>query len=99
MFSLFKRAAQSPQKPVAKPPPPRSLTLTQAATLPEAVDLPAVQEGNANSDWALWENSVQQMDSQLQGLTPSARIYERVKEAPSEYQDLDPFSNVNKNSP
>ncbi len=39
------------------------------------------------------------LDSQLQGLTPSARIYERVKERPSEYQDIDPFSSIGRNSP
>jgi hypothetical protein len=38
------------------------------------------------------------MDSQMQGLTPSARIYEREKERPSEYQDIDPFSSVHKKS-
>lgn len=66
--------------------------------LPELA-LPEVQEGNEQTDWALWEDSVLVMDSQLQGLTPSSRIYERVKERPSEYQDIDPFSGISKNSP
>lgn len=56
-------------------------------------------EGNEPTDWALWEDSVNVLDSQMQGLTPSARIYEREKQTPSEYQDIDPFSGVNKNSP
>ncbi len=38
------------------------------------------------------------LDSQMQGLTPSARIYEKNKQTPSEFQDLDPFSRVSKKS-
>ena len=55
-------------------------------------------EGNEPTDWALWEDSVNVLDSQMQNLTPSARIYERDKQTPSDYQDLDPFSRVGKKS-
>jgi hypothetical protein len=66
--------------------------------LPDAAALPDVVEGNEHSDWALWEDSVNVLDSQMQGLTPSARIYERDKQTPSEFQDLDPFSGINRKS-
>ena len=66
--------------------------------MPEKAPLPEVLEGNEHTDWALWEDSVMVMDSQMQELTPSAKIYEREKQTPSEYQDIDPFSRVNKKS-
>jgi hypothetical protein len=66
--------------------------------LPDAAALPDVVEGNEHSDWALWEDSVNVLDSQMQGLTPSARIYDRDKQTPSEFQDLDPFSGINRKS-
>lgn len=103
MFNLFKKKRPAPEKPTkaatrhepakatASLPRPLPLPLQQAA-------LSEVQEGNDVSDWALWEDSVNVLDSQMQGLTPSARIYERVKEQPSEYQDIDPFSSVNRKS-
>lgn len=101
MFKIFKRAAPAAEsKPAADLwSPTVPAPAARAAPLPEPVALPEVQEGNEQTDWALWEDSVLVMDSQMQGLTPSARIYERVKERPSEYQDLDPFGSIGKNSP
>lgn len=104
MFNLFKRSAPVPvksktkaaSKPVARH--PSNARKDVAPPLPEAVPLPEVVEGNEHTDWALWEDSVNVLDSQMQGLAPSARIYERDKQTPSEYQDLDPFSRVNKKS-
>ncbi|MDQ6881344.1 MAG: hypothetical protein M3150_04540 [Pseudomonadota bacterium] len=102
MFNLFKRSPPPPERPGAQNPrrvSPKAVTAATAAVeLPELA-LPEVQEGNEQTDWALWEDSVLVMDSQLQGLTPSSRIYERLKEPPSEYQDIDPFSSISKNSP
>ena len=102
MFNLFKRSPPPSERLAAKNPrrvsSKAALGATTAAELPESA-LPEVQEGNEQTDWALWEDSVLVMDSQLQGLTPSSRIYERVKEQPSEYQDIDPFSGIRKNSP
>jgi hypothetical protein len=100
MFNFFKRSAPGPAKAMVKPaghqsPAPRK---DVAPPLPEEAVLPEVVEGNESTDWALWEDSVNVLDSQLQGLTPSARIYERDKQTPSELQDLDPFARINKNS-
>lgn len=101
MFNPFKRPAPAAAKPAAKPAARQaSSPRTDAALppLPEEASLPEVVEGNEHTDWALWEDSMTVLDSQMQGLTPSARIYERDKQAPSEYQDLDPFSQINKKS-
>jgi hypothetical protein len=101
MFNLFKRSAPAPAKPAAKPAarqPSSPRTDAALPPLPEEASLPEVVEGNEHTDWALWEDSMTVLDSQMQGLTPSARIYERDKQTPSEYQDLDPFSQVNKKS-
>ena len=99
MFKLFKRSpapaqpparpARAPQgKPTAKPPHAR-------AALGDPPPLPEVTEGNDATDWDLWESSMMSLDSQLQGLTPTQKIY--VKDEPSAFDDLDAFSRVGKN--
>lgn len=98
MFNFFKRSAPPPVNPATRS-PRQSAPPAAAALAHDPVSVPEVQEGNEHTDWALWEDSVMVLDSQLQGLTPSARIYERVKERPSEYQDIDPFSSIGRNSP
>lgn len=106
MFNIFKRSNPVPAKAEGKAKagaktdgrPVSSPGQAVVPPLPEEAALPEVVEGNEHTDWALWEDSVSVLDSQIQGLTPSARIYERDKQTPSEYQDLDPFSRVNKNS-
>lgn len=100
MFSFFKRSAPEPAKkavatPTVRKPAPAAV---QSSPLPESHSVPEVVEGNEQTDWALWEDSMTVLDSQMQGLTPSARIYERDKQTPSEFQDLDPFSRINKKS-
>lgn len=102
MFNFFKRAAPPARKsapsPVRRPTPAASPQQQQQVAPREAAPLPEVVEGNEHSDWALWEDSVNVLDSQMQGLTPSARIYERDKQTPSELQDLDPFAGINRRS-
>lgn len=103
MFSFFKRPASKPAKVNAKAsakPAPRHDS-SQRDSVPELAEeplLPEVVEGNEHSDWALWEDSVMALDSQMQSLTPTANIYEKDSQAPSEFQDIDPFSRVSKNS-
>jgi hypothetical protein len=100
MFNIFKRSTPVPAKSAARPVTRATSesTKTIAPPLPDEAPLPEVVEGNEHTDWALWEDSVNVLDSQTQGLTPSARIYERDKQTPSELQDLDPFSRINKKS-
>jgi hypothetical protein len=101
MFNFFKRSAPAgPKTPPAavRKAAPAGAPHPQQPALPDAAPLPDVVEGNEHSDWALWEDSVNVLDSQMQGLTPSARIYERDKQTPSELQDLDPFAGISKRS-
>ncbi|MBC7468750.1 MAG: hypothetical protein H7322_05440 [Ramlibacter sp.] len=100
MFNFFKRSVPEPAKKAVATPAVRkpSPAAVQSSPLPESHSVPEVVEGNEQTDWALWEDSMTVLDSQMQGLTPSARIYERDKQTPSEFQDLDPFSRINKKS-
>jgi hypothetical protein len=97
MFKFLKRSV-----PTSKPKPaaPRKSSRSRADERTEPSPLPEVTEGNEQTDWALWEDSVAALDSQMQGLTssmqgltPSARIYDKP-ETPSEYQDIDAFARV-----
>lgn len=106
MFNPFKRptppAVKSPARKLAQA-VPRKPTSTPATAVPEddhgPVSLPEVVEGNEHTDWALWEDSMTALDSQMQSITPSAQIYEKDKRIPSQFQELDSdaFSKVNKN--
>ena len=102
MFGFFKRPSPAPAKAAAKAPanpaPRQARSSTRGPLLVEPPPVPQVVEGNEQTDWALWEDSVMLLDSQMQGLTPSARIYGREKEAPSEYQDVDPFARIGRKS-
>jgi hypothetical protein len=60
---------------------------------PHMVPAPEVVEGNDETDWDLWQCSV---DSQMQSLSPSAKI--KVNTTPSQLDELDPFARVSKNS-
>lgn len=65
------------------------------ATLPPSAPLPeVVGEGNTQADWNAWEDSMTALDSQLQDLVPSQRVYVRDTR-PSQLDELDdPFSSV-----
>ena len=99
MFNFFKRSSPKPVKARAKP---ATRQTSRPKDVPpsssEDLSLPEVIEGNDHTDWAMWEDSVMVLDSQMQGLTPSARIYERDKQTSSEFQDIDPFARIGKKS-
>jgi hypothetical protein len=109
MFNIFKRspapAAKVATKPRAKPAPSKAASTppvprTAPQLLPaEPAKVPDAVEGNDHTDWALWEDSMTALDSQMQSLTPSARIYEKDKRVTSQFQDIeteDAFSSVRK---
>lgn len=56
--------------------------------LPEVVG-----EGNTHADWSAWEDSMNTLDSQLQSVLPSDRVYTQDTR-PSQLDELDPFSSV-----
>jgi hypothetical protein len=96
MFEFLKRLV-SPD--VAPPPRRKSPKQSPAADVgSEPAPLPEVTEGNEHTDWELWEDSVVSLDSRMQGLMPSSKIYDDP-ERPSEYQDIDAYSNVKKKDP
>lgn len=100
MFKLFKRwgsapaptptpaPAPAPQVARSRPAPPARRSLPLPDALPEVV-----AEGNEPTDWSLWEDSVNQVDSQMQGLMPTSRIYEHDTR-PSQLDEVDAFASV-----
>lgn len=105
MFGWFKRASKAPpakaaaarrstsapaapaKKDAGARPPP--FLPSGPAALPEVVG-----EGNTEAEWSQWEDSVMALDSQMQELVPSQRIYVRDTR-PSKLDDLpDAFSSV-----
>src|SRR6059058_181750 len=82
-----KRRAAAPRRVVR---PAMALPAAGAAdsVLPEVV-----AEGNTQADWSAWEDSMTALDSQLQGLLPTNRVYVR-ETRPSQLDDLDPFAGV-----
>ena len=97
MFDFFKRwkspapapAAQrsrtrSQPKPKAKP--------SRDGALP--APLPEVVEGNEETDWALWEDSVTALDSQMQGLPSRSSSYDTLPS--SQFDGVDAFDRVRK---
>lgn len=98
MFEFLKRLV-SPDVTQPLPRRRKSSKKTSAAAIGhEPAPLPEVTEGNEHSDWELWEDSVVSLDSRMQGLMPSSKIYDDP-ERPSEYQDLDAYSKVSKKDP
>ena len=98
MFQFLKRLV-SPE-PEAAPPPRRRKPAKKAgaADFQDTAPLPEVTEGNEHSDWELWEDSVVALDSRMQGVMPSSKIYDEP-ERPSEYPDLDAYSTVRRKDP
>jgi hypothetical protein len=100
MFNWFKRRASAPAP--AKPsrggtgaPAPRDKRRS-AAPPAFALSMPlpeVVAEGNTQADWSQWEDSMTTLDSQMQGLLPSARIYVR-EGRPSQIDEPDAFAGV-----
>ncbi len=100
MLKFFKRTPPEPAKPAAaarppaRPAPPRA---ARAAGLPpEPPPLPEVSEGNLDSDWALWEDSVAFQDSQMPSSFNPLESVRARETRPGELDKADPFSAVRK---
>jgi hypothetical protein len=113
MFTWLKRrtaepAAQSGRKAVGTPKrtAPRSAPsradnpLHHAPRFADTTPLPeVVGEGNTQADWSMWEDSVMALDSQMQDMVPSNRVYVRdtgaaqISQAGS-IDDVDAFASV-----
>lgn len=99
MLNFFKRkpavAPTAPSKRAgAAPARSRPSTASTASALPaEPPPLPEVKEGNLESDWALWEDSVAFQDSQMPSdLSPLEAVKDRS--SPKQNDGPDPYSTV-----
>ncbi len=100
MFNFFKRpdkepdlAATRPRSPVNKPAKYTGPDMRGPAPLPQ------VTEGNEDSDWAMWEDSVLEQDSQMHSqfhdTVPSQFPIEQHADS---NPDVDPFAKVGKHA-
>lgn len=95
MLNFFKRKPDG--KPAANktgaPSRPRSRTAGPAVLPAEPPPLPEVREGNLESDWAMWEDSVAFQDSQMPS---SFNSLESVRDRTQDRRDErpDPYASV-----
>ncbi len=96
-FGLFKRTPP----PVVKPEAPKRRSARQPAVahLPPEPSSLEVTEGSDHTDWALWEDSVAVLDSRMQSLHPSVKLYRHEDETPTEIQDIEAFARVRRKDP
>ena len=97
LFKFFKRGPPEPPKPKKRRPAAPVIPRAELPTEPSA--LPEVTEGSDHTDWALWEDSVAALDSQMQSIQPGVKIYGQANEPPSEYQELEAYATVKKKDP
>jgi len=101
MFNFFKRSDKAATSPAARSRSPsartsRSRSVDSLGPLP----LPEVQEGNLDSDWAMWKDSVLEQDSH-----PPSQYADTVPSHLDAVPDLaldsaaDPFAQVFKKAP
>ncbi|MES2582662.1 MAG: hypothetical protein V4627_08090 [Pseudomonadota bacterium] len=98
MFSFFKRPDKENSVTSARPPVDKRKSVRQyGPELREPPPLPQVIEGNEDSDWAMWKDSVLEQDSQMHSqfhdTVPSEFPMEQHAESSP---DADPFAKVGK---
>ena len=101
MLNFFKRPVPDAAAPAAKPSGPDALPQAKKpARLPETIPEPEVVEGNEDSDWSLWEDSVALQDSQMPSGFGAVKPDE-ARESPKDQADEkdDPFESVGKRAP
>lgn len=97
-FGLFKRAPAPAAKAKATAPKRRPARQPADAHLPPEPTSLEVTEGSDHTDWALWEDSVA-LDSRMDSLQPSVKLYRREDETPTEIQDIEAFARVRHKDP
>jgi hypothetical protein len=98
MLNFFKRKSATPSKPAASP-RPRPLPAARskpAGPTPEPPPLPDVSEGNLETDWALWEDSVAFQDSQMPSSYSELEAVKTRDRKPGKSSEPDPFAAVRK---
>ena len=100
MFGWLRKRGSAPARPL----PARKKTAASASRAAAAPELPTafqdttplpevVGEGNTHADWSAWEDSMTTLDSQMQSLLPTDRVYARDTR-PSQLDEVDPFASV-----
>ncbi len=102
MFSFFKRSDKGPSAALSRPSgqvKSRS-TSSRGADLSSPLPLPEVTEGNLDSDWAMWEDSVLEQDSHSASQFADTLPSQLDEAAAAELDaDSDPFANVSRHAP
>ncbi len=101
MFSFFKRTEKESAASVARlHSQVRKPARNAGLELREPPPVPQVTEGNEDSDWAMWQDSVLEQDSQLHSqfhdTVPSRFTDEHTAVTDP---DVDPFAKVSKHAP
>lgn len=103
MFNFFKRSDKVSNSPAPRSPSPiTKASRARSLDLLEPLPLPQVHEGNQDSDWAMWQDSVMEQDShppsQFAETTPS-HFDSESQTAADAAAAADPFAQVSKNAP
>ncbi len=97
MLNFFKRkpvdAPAAPRKPTTGTPARPRAPSGNSAPPAEPAPLPEVTEGNLESDWALWEDSVAFQDSQMpSGFSELDSVKDRS--GPKQDEAADPYASL-----
>lgn len=100
MFSFFKRSDKVSEHAAPRPrPQAKKPSWSQGLDARDLLPLPQVTEGNEDSDWAMWEDSVLEQDSQMHpqfhDTVPSHFPADQHAEIDP---DVDPFAKVGKHT-
>ena len=100
MLNFFKNSKATQARPAQTPVLNKtSSTAKERRLTPRALPVPEVVEGNDDSDWSLWQDSVEFHDSQMQAAWPVTAPSPLQEATPSlELDAIDPFASVHKNS-
>lgn len=100
MSNLFRNSKAAMTRPTqAKAVDQTASTTKERRLIPRPLPLPDVVEGNDDSDWSLWQDSVEFHDSQMQAAWPVTEPGQLQGATPSMEPDaIDAFASVHKNS-
>lgn len=99
MLKFFKSAPKPAPAKQARPAPsaqarPATPAAARTGMPPTPPPLPEVSEGNQESDWAMWEDSVAFQDSQMPSVFNELDAVKTRDEEPKKSGAPDPFSTV-----
>ncbi len=97
MFRFLKRVPSPAPKPDGRVSAAKPRASKAALGVPEPTPIPEVIEGNGDTDWTLWEQSVSFQDSQTASLGASTLpLGLREERSDNPKDDDDPFASVRK---